>query len=301
MDVGSTGTTDLELHVWKASTVHGLVLDQLGAPVSGVMVRLQEADPPLASLSHDAWTDQDGFFHCVDIYPGHFRTQIHCPPGHARSAWASPPTQSLDLVGGETVTLELRYLAGSDFSGRVIDAEGAPVRGVDIAARQQLNIGLFDPLCTTDTDANGEFQLRGLPGAEITVVIGSIASSKTSGRQTITKWVADTVDLRNGPAADRSYTVRLMRPFRLDAKIVTQDGRAPSDALRKKARASIVSGDGKRVSLKIGAKGTFDWEIETPSETVTLEVWGQDDSFPKQSFVVVPEPLATREIVVTIR
>jgi RNA polymerase sigma-70 factor (ECF subfamily) len=99
-------------------TVTGVVRDVLGAPVPGAFVGAYATD---RTEIHETYTDADGRFQLPDL--SRARVLVVAKPGFARTQQAID-AKEIEIVLGEGHRLE----------GRVLDADGKPLEGVEVDA-----------------------------------------------------------------------------------------------------------------------------------------------------------------------
>lgn len=166
--------------------VSGHVVDALGGPVSGAVVRAlrEHSDVPLASNV----TDAEGGF------------ALRAPPGPLRVvALADGYSTQLRRAVAPAGDITLSLAPATRIFGRVSDASGAPVSGAVVRARGLWRQGSFDP--SVVTDAAGHFRFEALAAGEYEL---SATADRLSGEpERIASNVADEVgpvELRVEPA-----------------------------------------------------------------------------------------------------
>ncbi len=171
------------LYVTPSYEIPGIVVDEMGLPVKGALVRvlrprasgsktdflrlireLPNAPPSVES----ATTDAQGAFVLTRLPPGRYDFELS-GPAHALR------TQRGVVVSPDTISRPLRFviMRGYELSGRVVRPAGGSVEGIGIVAFEQPrgDSGLFvlDKRFAT-TDETGAFKLTGLAAGEIIVV-----------------------------------------------------------------------------------------------------------------------------------
>jgi hypothetical protein len=141
----------------SAQSVEGSVVNRLtGTPMDGVEVTLSQAGSP----AYKTTTDAQGAFRFEGVKPGlyspHFQKR-----GYVPNASALRPLQVVE--GGQTVSLRGEMMPLGRVSGRVLDADGKPVRGASV----QLLSSFGGPSATTGAD--GSFALEELVPATYTL------------------------------------------------------------------------------------------------------------------------------------
>jgi hypothetical protein len=162
---GEDKTVDLELDL--AGTITGVVVDQEGAPVKGVVVRWSHEKTGDLGLST---TDDRGRYRCGEMTGGgRYRAAVFATVAmqNAFPTADGAPYPTLDLEDGNTVVegpkLVIRYHRKT-ISGRVVDTAGAPV--VDAQVKALATTGGGTPafntwlkLPTAITGSDGAFEL----------------------------------------------------------------------------------------------------------------------------------------------
>ena len=177
--------TDLGIiYVTPAYEIPGVVVDDLGAPVAGALVRAIRARPKGSSTDFlrlirelpqkppsvdSATTDGVGEFVLTKLPPGRYDFELS-GPAHAlrieRGVHVSP----------ENASRPLRFVLtrGYELAGRVVRPAGGPVEGLQIVAFEQPRgeQGLFKlDKSFAMTDEKGEFLLKGLSAGQMIVVV----------------------------------------------------------------------------------------------------------------------------------
>lgn len=150
----------LRVRVSRGASVVGRLLSEQGAPVADAAADLEpvpETKRALAQAGVDilesSSTDAQGRFLLAGIPDGAYTLEVTAGRGVGRVCLR----RDVVVRGGETERVELRLGQGPTLSGRVIDARGRPVEGIEV-------MGLAPSgLCATRigaTDRNGAFTLR---------------------------------------------------------------------------------------------------------------------------------------------
>ena len=176
------GEASAKLVLVQGAQVSGTVVDDHGKPVAGARVTYhgtsdwsQQGDPRYDAVT----TGADGAFAIAAMPAGTFRFAA----AHPEYAPGSSPQVTLD---GKTekrgITIQLD--AGVVVKGRVIDDAKQPVAGARVrigkSARRRM---VFQPPREAYSDAAGNFEIRGLPKAELALV--AIADAGASGTKEI--------------------------------------------------------------------------------------------------------------------
>jgi len=171
------------LYVTPSYEIPGLVVDEMGQPVEGALVRalrpraggnsrdflrLIRELPQVPPAVESALTDAQGAFVLNKLPPGRYDFELS-GPAHALR------TERGVVVSPDTVTRPLRFVLtrGYELSGRVVRPAGGSVEGIGLVAFEQPRgeSGFFtlDKRFAT-TDEAGEFHLTGLAAGEMVVV-----------------------------------------------------------------------------------------------------------------------------------
>lgn len=160
-DLGVTTLTE-------GALVRGRVLDENGNPIAGAQISATEHREDMPGLdmivgleglgirtnsAHTTKTNEDGNFSLSGVKSGDYQIRATAT-GYA--AYKSDPMQLSDGVQKE---LDIVMDRGGEITGRVIDPNGTPMAGIQVAAMR------FMPMPSrsqTETDADGNFRLTGL-------------------------------------------------------------------------------------------------------------------------------------------
>jgi len=176
------GEASAKLVLVQGAPVSGTVVDDHGKPVAGARVTYhgtsdwsQQGDPRYDAVT----TGTDGAFAIAAMPAGTFRFAA----AHPEYAPGSSPQVTLD---GKTEKrgIAIQLDAGVVVKGRVIDDAKQPVAGARVrigkSARRRM---VFQPPREAYSDAAGNFEIRGLPKAELALV--AIADAGASGTKEI--------------------------------------------------------------------------------------------------------------------
>ena len=175
--------TDLMFGNFYAGAIHGLKLQQdTDAPAPNIPIDLVDA---WGEVVDSTTTSADGEYWFLDVIPGAYTvTEVETPAiivmaqpvavtvGHAQAIFSSdiPVEDRMYYVGLQTPVenhaLTLRNLIEGSIHGKVTDQNGNLLEGIEV--------NLFgNTRGSTETDANGQFDLDGLlPGQYIVMVDG---------------------------------------------------------------------------------------------------------------------------------
>ncbi|MEW5740727.1 MAG: carboxypeptidase regulatory-like domain-containing protein [Myxococcota bacterium] len=144
-------STDVTLQLVRAVRVEGVVVDTTGNPLAGATV---DSEPP---ESPPTATGADGRF-SITLRPG-------AATLHATSTGGLQGLRRVQAAAGEHLR-DVRLVVGAsgDLLGRVVDAAGDGVSGVEVRVLAEPD---FVPLATLQTDARGAFTAVKLPAARV--------------------------------------------------------------------------------------------------------------------------------------
>ena len=145
----------------EETAVEGVVRHSItGAALKGVIVRL--VPHAEEGLGYVASTDEGGAFHFSDVAAAEYRVTLE------RAGFATGGTQFLYLqvkVGKQIRNLELKAVPLGAIEGRVVDSDGEPLVGADVAALRTdwwRGTRVFQAVTSAITDDRGDFRLSGL-------------------------------------------------------------------------------------------------------------------------------------------
>ena len=157
--------------------VRGRVVGPDGSGAGNIAVFLASerlSNSPLQMfLNGAAETNADGSFELVAVKPGSYvlRANVEAEPGlwSERAAYGHALLEGVVVGDGEVVDgLELRLTDGGEVEGVVLDAEGTPVVGADVFARDGRGRAV-SLLAVARTDVSGSFRVQGLAAGEVTL------------------------------------------------------------------------------------------------------------------------------------
>lgn len=149
----------IELVLAPGAVVEGRVLDAAGKPVAGAMVQPVESEMGARMrMSSGGATDGDGLYRIEGLAPG--TRSIEAQDGQGRRA-----VGELEVRPG-TNRLDLRFRGGHEIAGRVLDPEGAPAAGAEVALTsagrmggEQQTVSGTDGAFRLDDVEDGEYRL----------------------------------------------------------------------------------------------------------------------------------------------
>jgi len=177
--------------------VEGTVLNSLnGQPVRKVTVILRAHDTDEA-LSYADETDANGHFSIADVSPGDYALAAERPGFRQQSTGAiGAPPPNLKLESGQQITgLTIRLTPLGVIAGRVLDADGDPVRGANVTAfRYVYSSGKKElrSVAQAQSGDNGDFRLFGL--VEGTFYLKSSATRRLGLAGSVPSFYPGTVD-----------------------------------------------------------------------------------------------------------
>jgi hypothetical protein len=154
VEVGSSPSQEIVLHLFRGLYIRGRVVDPNGAPVAHAWIS-GGLDPDLFSV--DASSEKDGSFTLGPLGPGSFTLQAGGSP-FAHSDIVKVETGARDVV--------IRLRAGAALRGRIIDAQtGAAITGELMLTPETILPGPLGQGFSTGAQADGSFEIEGLePG-----------------------------------------------------------------------------------------------------------------------------------------
>jgi hypothetical protein len=173
-----------------ASASEGKVLeDHSGRALASAEVRVTPANG--SELVADLETESDGSFRLPELPPAVYRIEVSKPN-------YLPVRLEVRIGNGASGLLAARLIRCGVISGRVLDAQGQPVRSATIfALSRQSDAGPLRPFARSEhghqarVDNNGEYRLFNLPPGQYAIAV-------TYGASTV--MVGSTGDTQAGPA-----------------------------------------------------------------------------------------------------
>ena len=155
--------SNVDLTLIRSGFITGRVTDQdTNEPIANHPIRLHDAALPDESQLgvHHTITDETGAYH-FDAAPGRALVHTNTPAGYQDIGWTErldigQVQRRVDVVEGETVTVDFQFSKGIKLAGRLLDENGEPVAGARITnVRERLkDYGRSDEL--------GRFTVGGL-------------------------------------------------------------------------------------------------------------------------------------------
>ena len=209
----------------------GSVVDESGEAIPGAGVNYRENFPGQRILSTTS-TSADGRFVFMNLKPGEAVIE-------AEASGFLPAGKSID-VGREMPDIQLRLIRGHFVRGRVVDANGAPVEGVDIQA--------YHPDTSLRwhgrTDAQGRFLWESAP--EIAMQYHIYEKDYKTVRAVVLE-----------PDQDHEITLHSLLVMRLSGKVIDSRTRMPVDMFTVVAlpsdypQVAVASGEGTKGAFAI--------------------------------------------------
>jgi 5-hydroxyisourate hydrolase-like protein (transthyretin family) len=178
-----TEAAGLQIDLGRAGRVSGRVLDEQGAPLNGVIVKLLQlvasGDAVTTTSVTTATTSGPGRYTLDGLHAGRYvlRIERRMKQGKTErlvyeyyqgaSSWDS--ATAIEIAAGQDVRdLNLSFTPREEeimAAGRIVDAQsGAPLVGVTVSVVEGSNLGT-----TTKTAADGSYRLVGMPAGRYTI------------------------------------------------------------------------------------------------------------------------------------
>jgi protocatechuate 3,4-dioxygenase beta subunit len=148
----------------------------LGSPLEGATVRVRREShiisaPDPNEAEYVATSGPGGIYKIDGIVAGHFRVYADMPAWTRRfhGALGDGPSQGqlLRIQDGSKIQgIDVELLPQGKISGKVLDADGRPVADLVVSALGSNYVGsrkFMFPMQTAETDADGNYFIRGLP------------------------------------------------------------------------------------------------------------------------------------------
>lgn len=149
-----SGLDGIDFPLRRGVAVHGLLLNDQGRPVSGAKVEGRWPGPNIEGVSRgDGTFVLDGFAPWTE-----FRVQVETP------GLVAERTKHYDVGETDLEGLVVQLYRAGRVRGRLVDADGRALQGIDVELTRHSNSGNLSMLGAT-TDARGRFAMdRLLPG-----------------------------------------------------------------------------------------------------------------------------------------
>ena len=245
---GETKTVDVDLDCW--GEVKGTVVDQAGAALAGVYVRMDISDG--SGDMCEAMTDASGQFACAMLIGGMYRPTVSPLPG-GRQGFAPAKRRQFDLVRvpqagvvtGVTIAVKNERLA---IRGTVFDDTGTPLADARIEAIGRGPSSMDFPYAMSD--ANGRFEIANLARG-----MYALHALGADGSETEVPSVAAGTD---------SVTIKLARAGAIEGTLI-------GFSTTPRVAANRVVADGGSFTIWIPVDGTKFFRIGVPPGRYTVE------------------------------
>ncbi|MEZ4367848.1 MAG: carboxypeptidase regulatory-like domain-containing protein [Kofleriaceae bacterium] len=218
--VSTSGVGDAPIRVALALTrgaaIAGIVVDDAGAPIAGARVHASNVAEPLPVVDPRAdavTTDAAGRFVVPALAAGSWRLEAR----HGDHAPTQAPPITVDGIHPRS-DVRLVMGAGGVVRGCVVDDAGAPVAAADVQLVADGHVA-WRPRRAAYTDADGRFEVTGLPRRAVDVVAWHPRGASAIQR----------VDLTATRTAD--VTLTLAHAGELGGVVVDEAGQAIGDAV----------------------------------------------------------------------
>lgn len=256
VEVPPEGRDDVVVTVEAQAHLAGVVVDAAGAPVPGAEVHVY-LRTDATNRRYEVAADAAGRFVLNDVWPAGTTLEA-LAPGHGASA----PVKFVPRPGERRDGLVLRLGAARRLTGRVVDAEGAPVAGARVRARQQRGRWLSD---TVRTDGDGRFAVDGVSDGPHLLVV-QVEGQPRLQRSGVTPGTDVEVVLHGGGRVRGALTEAGGAPVGAAIATVTvtrfvREGETAADLPPPAARASV---DGGAFEVDGLVPGTYDLAVAVP-------------------------------------
>ena len=171
--------TGIEVILAEGGSVTGLVMDPQGRPLAAARVRLGIAGRRFGHVRMRTTTDEDGRFEVSNLRAGeNYSGEV------AHDAYLAEPIEEFSVTTGVTDLGTLTVRKGGFITGRVVDANDAPVVGARVglaSAEENAHGGFFTariisgetPTEPTVTDEAGAFKISPVAAGEFRVQVNA--------------------------------------------------------------------------------------------------------------------------------
>jgi len=211
---------DVAFALARAASVVGRVVDARGAPVAGVVVRLELAR---GARGHGRRTAADGSFEVDALVPGAWLVVVEPAAADARARLDAPVPLAVDLAAGEVRLLpDLGVgVGGHVLAGLLVDEAGAPVAGLTVVVTA-LEAPWNGLVLHTTTDVDGRFAVGRLPGCRVSVGVAPGDHTLPVGERRLAR-ATEPIEVDLVRAAERvdlaPIEVALAQVFTLDVEL----------------------------------------------------------------------------------
>ncbi len=153
------------IHLDKAGSVSGFVIDPAGEPVRDVDVKIDDG-----ATHTDTRTDAEGQFTNRDVRPGEW-TLVARHPGYA------PIEMPVTVRVGQESRVEVQLQQGATLHGTVT-RDGKPLEGVRIELVQSTRLNRFGYSGETTSDSEGNYDFTGIPAGGATLHLNPMFGSQ---------------------------------------------------------------------------------------------------------------------------
>ena len=166
--ITDAGPVDVDLRVFRSSTVSGRVIKMDGDAVTGALVMLSSKDGRKVATR----TAEDGSFAIARVYPGLYSTIIDLSSEYPDSKASAPTPFEVSVTPGSQQFLRdiLVGAGGYVLTGRVIDQRDVPMAGMVVSFIDGES-STSTPGYTATTDLDGYFRVGRFPSAELRITV----------------------------------------------------------------------------------------------------------------------------------
>ena len=170
----------------------------------------------------------------------------------------------MDIRADQTDLGDIRLAKGVRISGRIVDGEGVPVRGISVTTPSIPNQN-GQPNFVETTDKDGRFQTDELPPGKYLIQVGQIHETEAGERMPVAVkdapgvYIATPIEIRDGRSIPDAPTIRPVESVRFTATLEPTDP-APKD-----------KDDPRLFPPFFGVRGTFNGQAWASTYTVGAE------------------------------
>jgi hypothetical protein len=273
-------------------SVGGIVVNSSGEPVKRAAIQLSGYMNE-SRFDAEMTTGPDGRFQFKDVPPGEYSVSARRAVGSPMGMDQRNSAVELTLHSGQQLRdLVLKMAAPAVIHGQVVDEDGEPVQGVQVAALQARYVYVLHgrqllPVDVQTTDDRGEFRLSGLAPGHYLVSAAPGQFSAGPGLSYPSRYYPDalTVDaatpfiLRAGDEAEANFTLTPVKAVSVRGRIAYPKNVSWFAMLRPKAgRGAVLPVGGmfgSFISMQVNQDGTFEAKNVAPG-TYELTANGYD-------------------------